>query len=219
MAESSGSPHRLLYKQVGSPHWKETFRQGCLERMRNSRHRLLNKYRQAAGSTPGTASDRLLVQEVMEEEWASLQSVENCPEALLQLELPLDLAVLQDIEQELCNEEKSIISEYEKDLEFDESCLSRMLAEWEANSLICPVCLKYNLRIMNSVVTCPCGLHIPVHSTDLTEQKLRACLEENVNEHSVHCPHTPVFSVTGGTEEKPGLLMNCLTCDTWAVIL
>uniref|UniRef100_A0A8C6HZX6 RPA interacting protein n=1 Tax=Mus spicilegus TaxID=10103 RepID=A0A8C6HZX6_MUSSI len=105
MAESSGSLHRLLYKQVGSPHWKETFRQGCLERMRNSRHRLLNKYRQAAGSTPGTASDRLLVQEVMEEEWASLQSVENCPEALFQLELPLDLAVLQDIEQELCNED------------------------------------------------------------------------------------------------------------------
>uniref|UniRef100_A0A8I5ZX12 RPA interacting protein n=1 Tax=Rattus norvegicus TaxID=10116 RepID=A0A8I5ZX12_RAT len=84
MAESSGSPHRLLYKQVGSPPWKETFRQGCLERMRNSRHKLLNRYRQAAGSTLGTASDRLLVQEVMEEEWNSLQSVENCPEALLQ---------------------------------------------------------------------------------------------------------------------------------------
>ncbi|XP_038941417.1 RPA-interacting protein isoform X2 [Rattus norvegicus] len=120
MAESSGSPHRLLYKQVGSPPWKETFRQGCLERMRNSRHKLLN---------------------------------------------------------------------------------------------------RYNLRIMNSVVTCPCGLHIPSHSTDLTEQKLRACLEGNVNEHSAHCPHIPEFSVTGGTEEKPSLLMSCLACDTWAVIL
>lgn len=30
MAESSGSPHRLLYKQVGSPPWKETFRQVSL---------------------------------------------------------------------------------------------------------------------------------------------------------------------------------------------
>ncbi|XP_032768489.1 RPA-interacting protein [Rattus rattus] len=219
MAESSGSPHRLLYKQVGSPPWKETFRQGCLERMRNSRHKLLNRYRQAAGSTLGTASDRLLVQEVMEEEWNSLQSVENCPEALLQLELPLNLAVLQDIEQELWNEEKSIISEYEKGLQFDESCLNSMLAEWEANPLICPVCIKYNLRIMNSVVMCPCGLHIPSHATDLTEQKLRACLEGNVNEHSAHCPHIPEFSVTGGTEEKPSLLMSCLACDTWAVIL
>nr|XP_048304539.1 RPA-interacting protein isoform X4 [Myodes glareolus] len=104
MAESSGSPHRLLYKQVGSPPWKEAFRQGCLERMRNSRHRLLNKYRQAAGGNPGRASDKFLVQEVMEEEWHSLQLVENCPEALVQLGLPEDLAVLQDIEQELCDE-------------------------------------------------------------------------------------------------------------------
>ncbi|XP_057631579.1 RPA-interacting protein [Chionomys nivalis] len=218
MAESSGSPHRLLYKQVGSPPWKEAFRQGCLERMRNSRHRLLNKYRQAAGGNPGRASDKFLVQEVMEEEWHSLQLVENCPEALVQLGLPEDLAVLQDIEQELCDEEKSIISEYEKSLQFDESCLNAMLAEWEANPLICPVCIKYNLRIMNSVVTCPCGLHIPLHSPELTEQKLRGCLEDHVNEHSAHCPHTPEFSVTGGPEEKPSLLMSCLACDTWAVI-
>ncbi|XP_036053930.1 RPA-interacting protein isoform X2 [Onychomys torridus] len=142
MAESSGSPHRWLYKQVGSPPWKEAFRKGCLERMRNSRHRLLNKYRQAASGTPASASDRLLVQEVMEEEWNSLQSVENYPEALIQLGLPGDLAVLQDIEQELCDEEKSIISEYEKSLQFDDNCLSSMLAEWEANPLICPVCIN-----------------------------------------------------------------------------
>uniref|UniRef100_A0A8C5L365 RPA-interacting protein N-terminal domain-containing protein n=1 Tax=Jaculus jaculus TaxID=51337 RepID=A0A8C5L365_JACJA len=84
MAEPSGSPHRLLYKLVGSPPWKESFRQGCLERMRNSRDRLLNKYRQTGNSMPGRASHRLLVQEVMEEEWNYLQSVENCPEALAQ---------------------------------------------------------------------------------------------------------------------------------------
>lgn len=41
-----------------------------------------------------------------------------------------------------CLAEQSIISEYEKSLQFDEKCLSIMLAEWEANSLICPVCTK-----------------------------------------------------------------------------
>ncbi|XP_010952946.2 RPA-interacting protein isoform X1 [Camelus bactrianus] len=208
MAEPSR--HRSLYKPVGSPPWKETFRQGCLERMRNSRDRLLNKYRQAGGSMPAGAQKTLLVQEVMEEEWNALQSVERWPEALAQLEEPMDLAVLEEIQQELIDQEQSIISEYEKSLQFDEECLSIMLAEWEANPLICPVCTKYNLRVTSGVVMCQCGLYLPSHSPELTEQKLRACLEDSVNEHSACCPHTPAFSVTEGTEEKPSLLMSCL---------
>ncbi|XP_004684795.1 PREDICTED: RPA-interacting protein [Condylura cristata] len=215
MAEASESPHRLLYKQVGSPPWKEAFRQGCLERMRNSRDRVLNRYRQ---TVPGRMQ-KTLVQEVMEEEWNALQSMESSPEVLTQVEEPMDLTVLEEIQQELTDQEQSIISEYEKSLQFDEKCLSIMLTEWEANSLICPVCTKYNLRIASGVVMCQCGLYIPSHSPELTEQQLRACLEDSVNEHSAHCPHTPEFSLTGGTEEKASLLMSCLACDTWAVIL
>lgn len=85
---------------------------------------------------------------------------------------------------------------------------------WDPNSAS-----RYNLRITSGVVVCQCGLSIPSHSSELTEQKLRACLEGSINEHSAHCPHTPEFSVTGGTEEKSSLLMSCLACDTWAVIL
>ncbi|XP_048222213.1 RPA-interacting protein isoform X4 [Perognathus longimembris pacificus] len=169
MSESGGSPHnshRSLYKQVGSPPWKETFRLGCLERMRNSRDRLLNKYRQASGSMPQRASDKLLVQEIMEEEWSSLQSVENYPEALTQSGLPVHLALLEEIQQELIDEEQSILLEYEKSLQFDEKCLSTMLAEWETNPLICPVCTKYNVSIVNGVVMCQCGLNIPSHVCD-----------------------------------------------------
>ncbi|PNJ04592.1 RPA-interacting protein isoform X5 [Pongo pygmaeus] len=104
MAESLRSPRRSLYKLVGSPPWKEAFRQRCLERMRNSRDRLLNRYRQAGSSGPGNAQNSFLVQEVMEEEWNALQSVENCPEDLAQLEELIDLAVLEEIQQELINQ-------------------------------------------------------------------------------------------------------------------
>ncbi|KAI6049171.1 RPA-interacting protein isoform X1 [Marmota monax] len=215
MAEPAGSRRRSLYKQVGSASWKEAFRQGCLERMRNSRDRLLNSYRQIGSSMPGRGQNALLVQEVMEEEWKSLQSSEYCPEALAQLSLPMDLAVLEEIQQELIDQEQSIISEYEKSLQFDEQYLSIMLAEWEAKPLICPVCTKYNLRITNGVVVCQCGLYIPSHSPELSEQKLRTYLEDSVNDHSTHCPHTPEFSVTDGTEEKPSLLMYCLVSFPW----
>ncbi|XP_016056459.1 PREDICTED: RPA-interacting protein isoform X2 [Miniopterus natalensis] len=219
MDEQSVSQRRSQYKLVGSPPWKETFRQGCLERMRNSRDRLLNKYRQAGGNMPGRAQSTLLVQELMEEEWNALQSMESCPEALAQWEELMDFAELEEIQQELIDQEQSIISEYEKSLQFDEKCLSIILAEWEANSLICPVCTKYNLRITSGVVMCQCGLYIPSHSPEFTEQKLRTCLEVNVNEHSAHCPHTPIFSVAEGTEKKSSLLMSCLACDARAVII
>uniref|UniRef100_A0A452R9A8 RPA-interacting protein C-terminal domain-containing protein n=1 Tax=Ursus americanus TaxID=9643 RepID=A0A452R9A8_URSAM len=78
---------------------------------------------------------------------------------------------------------------------------------------------RSNLRVSGGVVACPCGLYLSSHSPELTEPKLRACLEDSVNEHSAHCPHTPAFSVTDGTEEKPSLLMSCVACDTWAVIV
>uniref|UniRef100_G1LHH7 RPA interacting protein n=2 Tax=Ailuropoda melanoleuca TaxID=9646 RepID=G1LHH7_AILME len=215
MAEAPGSGRRALYKAVGSPPWKEAFRQGCLERMRNSRDRLLSRYRQAGGSVPRRAQSSLLVREVMEEEWSALQSVDSCPEGLSQLEELLDLAVLEEIQQELAEQERCILSEYETSLQFDEKCLSVMLAEWEANPLICPVCTKSNLRVSGGVVACPCGLYLSSHSPELTEPKLRACLEDSVNEHSAHCPHTPAFSVTDGTEEKPSLLMSCVVSLPW----
>ncbi|GAB5580394.1 RPA-interacting protein isoform X2 [Prionailurus iriomotensis] len=230
--------------------------------MRNSRDRLLNRYRQAGGGVPGSAQSTLLVHEVMEEEWSALRSVEGRPEVSAQLEEPVDLAVLEEIQQELADQEeyyvlgivarlphertqivhdtdraygrwrtghftlsrvgwatagsallwreRSIISEYEKSLQFDERCLSIILAEWEANPLICPVCTKSNLRVANGVVTCPCGLYLSNHFPELTEQRLRACIEDSVNAHSAHCPHTPEFSVTQATGERPTLLMSCL---------
>lgn len=168
---------------------------------------------------PERKQDALLVQEVMEEEWKALQSMESAPESSAQLEELMDLTVLEEIRQELFDQEQSIISEYEKSLQFDEKCFNIIMTEWETNSLICPVCTKYNLRITNGVVMCQCGLYIPSHSPALTEQKLRACLEDTINEHSTHCPHIPKFSVIEETEGKPCLLMSCLACDIWSVII
>lgn len=69
-----------------SPIFLPSFK-GCLERMRNSRDRLLNKYRQAGGNLPGRAQSTLLAQELMEEEWNAWHSMESGPEAVAQVRL------------------------------------------------------------------------------------------------------------------------------------
>ncbi|KAF3813450.1 hypothetical protein GH733_018603 [Mirounga leonina] len=106
MAEAPGSGRRALCRTVGSPPWKEVFRQ---------------------------------------------------------LEELLDVTVLEENQQEMADQEWCILREYEKSLQFDEKCLSVMLAEWEANALICPVCTKSNVSVSGGVVACPCGLYLPSH--------------------------------------------------------
>ncbi|NXJ62454.1 RIPA protein, partial [Rostratula benghalensis] len=204
--------HRARYKGLAAPPWKETYRQRCMERLRSSRAKLLDRYRQAGERVYGPAAGALLVQEVMELEWQGLQESPPAPggkEALAQmLEDPDELAVLEEIQQELILQEQSVIEEYERSLRFDEECLNAMLDGLDAtDQVICPVCRKNNLTVRNNLVFCQCGLYI--RTQDMTEEKLQSLLENAVTEHSHRCFHNPEFTVTSGMEEEASLLMSC----------
>ncbi|NWQ92991.1 RIPA protein, partial [Burhinus bistriatus] len=189
--------------------------QRCMERLRRSRAKLLDRYRQAGERVCGPAAGSLLVQEVMELEWQGLQAAQESPpalggrEALAQmLEDPDELAVLEEIHQELILQEQSVIEEYERSLQFDEEWLNAMLDGLDSSDkVICPVCRKNNLTVQNHLVFCQCGLHISTQG--MTEGKLRALLENTVTEHSHRCFHNPEFTVTSGMEEEASLLMSC----------
>ncbi|XP_030318362.1 RPA-interacting protein [Calypte anna] len=214
---------RARYRGPSVPPWKEAYRKRCMERLRSSRAKLLDRYRRAGDGVCGPAA--LLVQEVMEQEWQTLQDgQETLPslrtgEALAQMqEDPDELAVLEEIQQELILQEQSLIEEYERSLQFDEECLNAMLEGLDASDkIICPVCRKNNLTVRNHAVLCQCGLYISTQG--MTEEKLRALLEQTVTEHSQRCSHNPEFTVTTGMEEETTLLMSCPVCDSWTILL
>ncbi|NXI45068.1 RIPA protein, partial [Galbula dea] len=207
--------HRARYKGPAAPPWKETYRRRCLERLRSSRAKLLDRYRQAGERVCGPAAGALLVQEVMEVEWQTLQATQPSQpapegeEALAQmLEDPDELAVLEEIQQELISQEQLAREEYERSLQFDEECLNAMLEGLDApDRIICPVCRKNHLTVKNHLVLCQCGLCISTQG--MTERKLQALLESTVTEHSQRCSHSPEFTVTSGMEEEAALLMSC----------
>uniref|UniRef100_A0A8C8EDI1 RPA interacting protein n=1 Tax=Otus sunia TaxID=257818 RepID=A0A8C8EDI1_9STRI len=196
-----------------------------MERLRRSRAKLLERYRQAGERARGPAPGALLVQEVMEQEWQALQAAQESRPALggeetlaQMLEDPDELAVLEEIQQELILQEQSVLEEYERSLQFDEECLNAMLDGLEAsNKVICPVCRKNNLTVRNHLVFCQCGLDISTQG--MTEEKLRSLLENTLTEHSQRCFHNPEFTVTSGMEEETSLLMSCPVCDSWTILL
>ncbi|NXW02646.1 RIP protein, partial [Fregetta grallaria] len=179
----------------------------CMERLRSSRAKLLDRYRQAGEGACGPGA--LLVREVMEQEWRTLQAAQESPPAPAQmLEDPDELAVLEEIQQELILQEQLVIEEYEQSLQFDEECLNAMLDGLDASDkVICPVCRKNNLTVRHHLVFCQCGLYISTQG--MTEGKLRSLLENTVTEHSLRCFHNPEFTVTSGMEEEASLLMSC----------
>ncbi|XP_074046590.1 RPA-interacting protein [Macrotis lagotis] len=221
MEEAGAGPgRRALYKRPGGPPWKETYRQRCLQRMRSSRARLLEKYRRG-GSAPGG----LVAQEVMEAEWLALRPPPESPaaprssEALAQVDDPEELAVLEEIQQELMSQEQAFIEEYERSLQFDDKCLWALLEGLQMDGLICPVCSRYNLTVVRGMVLCQCGLRLFSQAPELTEQSFRVLLEESVNRHSELCAHRPEFSFMSGTEESSSLFLSCAVCDTLTVLL
>ncbi|KAL7987032.1 hypothetical protein Chor_005951 [Crotalus horridus] len=192
--------HQALYKSFRTPPWKETFRQRCVERLKSSRAKLLERYRQVGENGACRSNKALLVQEVMEVEWKALQSVDSQLPSLRKQDssqMLEELAILDEIHQELILQEQLAIEEYEQSLKFDEDCLNAVLDGLDAeHHIICPVCRRNNLSVM---------------SNGMTEEKLQLLLEECLMEHSQHCQHCPEFTITNMTEGETNLLMSCQT--------
>lgn len=221
--------HRSLYKGT-TPPWKETYRKRCVDRLKNSRSRLLDKYRQMGDSLQRSGPRAsIIVQEVMEEEWSALQSedrrlpslwgAQGVGELFSVMKEYDELAVLEEIQQELMSHEMSIIEEYERNLEFEQQYISSVVEGMEEMHIICPLCHANNLTINSHFISCPCGLYINTKRQNITPDVLRQILDSRVSEHMEDCLHPPVFSVAPNIDSSPNLMISCKVCDYLSIIV
>ncbi|XP_023122766.2 RPA-interacting protein isoform X2 [Amphiprion ocellaris] len=224
--------HQSLYKGR-TPPWKEMYRQRCVNRLKNSRSRLLERYRQMGESPQCSGSGAsIIVQEVMEEEWSALHSEDWRlpslwgPDGMAEMFSVTreydELAVLEEIQQELMSQEMSIIEEYEKNLQFEQQYISSVvegMEEMEEMHIICPICHRNNLNINSHFISCPCGVYINTKKQNITPDILQHLLESRVSEHMEDCLHNPVFSLTPSTESSLNLMISCQVCDYLSIVL
>uniref|UniRef100_H2SYT4 RPA interacting protein n=1 Tax=Takifugu rubripes TaxID=31033 RepID=H2SYT4_TAKRU len=213
--------HRSLYKG-NTPPWKETYRKRCVDRLKNSRSRLLeNTVRWEKGELGRGSGASVIVQEVMEEEWTALRSEERGTAVMLNVMKEYDeLAVLEEIQQELMSHEMNIIEEYERNLQFEEQYISSVVEGLDETHVICPVCRMRNLNISSHFISCPCGLYL--NTTNMTPGILRHLLESRMMEHMEKCCKTPVFSVTAGTDSPSFFFFHVFcfqVCDYLSVVV
>ncbi|XP_056262995.1 RPA-interacting protein [Pseudoliparis swirei] len=172
----------------------------------------------------------IIVQEVMEEEWSALHSEDRRlpsmwgPKGMEEQMFGVmneydELAVLEEIQQELVSHEMSIIEEYERNLQFEQQYISSVVEGMEDTYIICPICHINNLNINSHFFSCPCGLYHNTKKQNVTPDVLRSLLESKVSEHMEDCLHNPVFSVAPDTDGSPNLMMSCKVCDYLSIVL
>ncbi|XP_061703243.1 RPA-interacting protein isoform X2 [Syngnathoides biaculeatus] len=219
--------HRSLYKGT-TPPWKEEYRKRCVERLKGSRSRLLDRYRKMGeGPKSGDPTTSLLVQEVMEAEWTALKSVGWRlpslwgPEGVVEMWNVMkdndELALLEEIQQELLSCEMSIIEEYERDQQEEQQYLSSIVEGMDEVHVICPICHMSCLNFNSHFISCPCGLHI--NTTNITPDVVQNLLESRVLEHMEGCNYNPVFSLVSNSDFSPNLIISCKVCDYLSIVL
>jgi len=229
---------KMKAKHGASGAWKQRFRQGCMERLRNKRHDFVNSLRsQNAGSPGSPSSSQEYVNQVMLEEWQQMKlespllsgnsrgfkrknefesdDEEDFPESI---EEALDY--FQEIQRELLREEERMLAQYEELASFDDQYIHDTINMLSTTAVICPVCQKNNLLQNKHIIFCKCGIRVDTQTDAIDLEYVRNQLQESVNEHSSACQHTPSFHVADlsgvGIEN---LVLSCQVCDCLSIII
>ncbi|XP_064612799.1 RPA-interacting protein B-like isoform X2 [Liolophura sinensis] len=217
------SRHKQMYKS-STPPWKETYRKRCLEKLKSSRQKLQDRFRNIPHQ-----SNKSFIKSLMKEEWHALKGdKEDLPRLADQAEefrfdddlnnIDSVLAIFEEIQADLMREEQRLLEEFDQSLQFDEALLCASIECLQTDELICPVCQRYPLMQNLSVIFCKCGVRIDTEDC-LSLSQVRQQLEEGMAAHNnSHCDQDPRFTVVGAAGIQ-NLLMTCQGCDFMFVVI
>lgn len=213
--------HEDLYKSR-TPPWRDAYRRRCLTRLRNSREKLLQRFRGNLqdGEDQSPESSRSIVQDVLREEWKQMERDKE----LMSFggdesgEFEEILSLMEDMQAELMMEEAAMIAEVEHHLRLEQEQLNISAETFSLDGVICPVCRCNHLMLNKGIFFCSCGLRVDSKQDGFTLQNVKKLLEDAVSEHALQCSNSPQFCPIdmGGGEN---LVMVCQTCDAMTIII
>lgn len=196
----------------------------------------MERFRQTSSET----NDSSFVDEVMDEEWLRL-SEENddlspwrptrrscTPFKGIELDSSEDtsveevLSIMEEIQKELMDEERNILSQYEENLKFEEASLCAAIESLRTEDyVICPVCKRNPLHQNKQVVFCACGIRIDTEHDALNLTYLRNQIDEALTIHRDQgCAMEPEFCVSVFQEVGvSNLVALCKACDYFFIVL
>ncbi|XP_054711901.1 RPA-interacting protein A-like [Uloborus diversus] len=205
--------HQMMYK-AKTPPWKEAFRIKCIQRMQNSRGRLVDKFR---GLDPEDVIDA-----VMNQDW-ELDTETKKPgikifadEEFSDAELNEFFSTMEEIQKELLEEERILLEEYYAAVRNPEIDAT---VDWlENEEVICPLCKKSILHQNHSVIFCGCGLRIDTQQDGLTLMHFKKELLEGINSHDRSCDVYPDFSLLQYCDIT-NLAITCKECSFMYIVI
>ncbi|EDO32784.1 predicted protein [Nematostella vectensis] len=228
------SRHRSQYK-CSTPPWKDTYRKRCKERLRDSRQKFLGKFRQTDEAVGGAS----VIDKVMDEEWTrlskehadlpqwkptrrSFRPFSNVPlEPSEEADINEILSVMDEIQQELMEEEKLILAQYDENQKFEEESLCAAIEGLKTDDVICPVCKRNPLHQNKQVIFCCCGIRIDTETDCISLPYVKAEIESSVATHnSEGCGSEPTFVVSKVSGlQVSNLIMQCNDCGFLYIII
>lgn len=209
---ASANEHQKFYK-CGSPGWKESYRRRCCDRLRNSRAKLLQRFRTKCSLGDGSECDNSIVDDILKDELGQQENYDA--------EFDTIVKVMEEIRLELMIQEREILLQHDRLKELEDKELDCAILDHEnhtSDKILCPICSCHYLEQFANVIGCKCGMNINVGEDNITLDYVHLQLRVGTTAHADKCHSKPLFGVIN-EHGNHNLIMSCVSCDFMFIVL